>query len=217
MSHVTVVEVSSAVCPWLATVLCVLRIVKWSHLPLRRWALLASGSAIGAVVMIVPVQGLPIARWIAGVNANFSIPLTGVLAVMILERVFERSLFSESEWKTTWGFGAIAGLALYPMALGLGSADPYVWGWQFSPLFVVIGVSTAWLVWKQNRFGLLLLAAIVAFQLRLLESANYWDYLIDPVYSLVSIGWLAVRFAASTRSSLTKRYSKTLPPNISTI
>ncbi len=35
-------------------------------------------------------------------------------------------------------FGALGGLALYPFALGVGSIDPYEWGWRFSPLFVVI-------------------------------------------------------------------------------
>ena len=43
------------------------------------------------------------------------------------------------------------------------------------------------------------------------------DYLLDPVYSLVSIVWLAGGFVTSMRNSRTKRYSKTLPPNISTI
>ena len=135
----------------------------------------------------------------------------------VWERVFERSLLAEREWTTAWSFGAIGGLALYPMALGLGSFDPYEWGWPFSPLFVVIGALTVLLIWKQNRFGVLLVLAAVAFQLHLLESTNYWDYLLDPIYSLVSIVWLAGGFVTSMRSSRTKRYSKTLPPNISTI
>ena len=103
------------------------------------------------------------------------------------------------------------------MAQGMGSFDPYEWGWPYSPLIVVIGALTVVLVWKQNRFGFLLVLAAVAFQLHLLESTNYWDYLLDPVYSLVSIVWLTGGFVTSMRSSRTKRYSKTLPPNISTI
>ena len=110
--------------------------------PLRGWTLLAVAGAIAVVVLLVPVQGLVIARWVAGLNANFSIPLTVILAVIVWERVFERSLLAEREWTTAWSFGAIGGLALYPMALGLGSFDPYEWGWPFSPLFVVIGALT---------------------------------------------------------------------------
>ena len=38
----------------------------------------------------------------------------------------------------------------------------------------------------------MLLLAILAYNLRLLESANYWDYFLDPVYcviSIVAIAW----------------------------
>jgi MFS family permease len=217
MTHASVVELCAAVCPWLALVWCLQRVARLIVPPLRRWTLLAVTGAIAVVVLLLPVQGLVVARWVAGLNANFSIPLTVMLAVIVWERVFERSLLSEREWATAWSFGAIGGLALYPMALGLGSFDPYEWGWRFSPLFVAIGALTVVLVWTQNRFGFLLVLAAVAFQLRLLESTNYWDYLLDPVYSLVSIVWLARGFVTSMRISRTKRYSKTLPPNISTI
>jgi hypothetical protein len=216
MSHTAVVEIWSAVCPLLAVMWCLVRIAMSLRVGLRGWTLLAVACAIAIVTLLVPVHGLTIARWVAGLNANFSVLLTGLLVVSIWERVSEQPLFSQREWNTAWGFGAIGGLALYPMALGLGSFDPYEWGWPFSPLFIVVGVTTAWLLWRQNRFGILLLAAAAAFQLQLLESTNYWDYLLDPIYSLVSLGWCA-RWLASTRTSRTKRYSKTLPRNISTI
>jgi len=216
MSHTTLVEVYSAACPWLGLVWCLLRLARLVKPPLRGWSLLAVTGAVAAALLLVPVQGMVVARWIAGFNANFSIPLTVMLALTVWEHAPERSLLSEREWNTALGFGAIGGLALYPMALGLGSFDPYEWGWPLSPLFVVIGVLTAWWIWRGNRFGFVLLLAAAAFQLRLLESTNYWDYLLDPIYSLVSLGWLAGRLATSTRSSLTKRYWKTLPRSIST-
>lgn len=212
MSHTTVVEIWAAICPWLAVTWCLVQIARSLHLGSRGWTLLAITGVIGVGVLLVPIGGLAVARWVAGLNANFSIPLTGLLAVSLWERVFERPLFSDREWATAWGFGALGGLVLYPMALGAGSFDPYEWGWSFSALFVVVGALTAWLMWQQNRFGLLLLIAAFAFRLRLLESTNYWDYLLDPAYSLVALGWLV----ASTRNSRTKRFSKTLPRNIST-
>jgi hypothetical protein len=53
-----------------------------AKLPLRGWMLLAASGAIAAVVMLIPIQGLVVARWIAGLNANFSIPLTVMLDVI---------------------------------------------------------------------------------------------------------------------------------------
>ena len=142
MSHTTVVEIGAAICPWLAVVWCLLRIASSSNLRVRGWTLLAVTGAIGIALLLVPIRGLAIARWVAGLNANFSVPLTSMLAVCVCERAFGRSLFTQPEWSAAWGFGAIGGLALYPMALGLSSFDPYEWGWPFSPLFVVIGLLT---------------------------------------------------------------------------
>ena len=40
---------------------------------------------------------------------------------------------------------------------------------------------------------ILLLLAAAAFHLRVLESSNYWDYLLDPIYCLVSLAALGRR------------------------
>jgi MFS family permease len=201
MNHESVTQLFAASCPWLALVWCLQRIATRWRLPLYGWALLTLTGAIAAVVLLVPIQGLVIARWVAGLNANFSIPFTGMLGVAVCERAFARRIFSVHAWMTGWTFGAIAGVALYPLALGLGSVDPYEWGWRFSPLFIAMGALTAWLIWKRNRCGFLLLLAVVAFQLRLLESTNYWDYLVDPIYWLVSLVVL-IRRGVSVRARL---------------
>ena len=185
----------SAVGPWLVLVLG----FQWA---VGAWGLKLSGgrglvvSALAALgVLVVPIQGICIARWIASLNVVFSLPFTGLLAVMVWERATTRKLFSACDWSTSWAFGAL-GMAFYPLALGLGSFDPYEWGWDFSPLFVGIALLTGLLLAKQNRFGLLLLLAIVAYHLGLLESENYWDYLLDPIYCLVSLIVLGCQLGA---------------------
>jgi hypothetical protein len=198
MSHETITQLCAVSCLWLVLVWCLQGVATRLRPQLRGWALLTLTGVIAALVLLVPVQGLAIARWVAGLNANFSLPFTGMLAVAVCERAFARRIFSERDWMTGWTFGAVTGVALYPLALGLGSVDPYEWGWRFSPLFVGIGALTVWLVWKQNRCGYLLLLAIVAFQLRLLESTNYWDYLVDPVYWLVSLALLLRRLPSAS-------------------
>jgi hypothetical protein len=183
-----IAPVFSAICPWLALVWCLLRIATWLRLGLRGWTLLALAGAIATVLLLVPIQGLAIARWVAGLNTNFSVPLTGMLAVAVCQRGLGRQTFAERDWIAGWSFGAIGSLTLYPLALGVSGFDPYEWGWRFSPLFVIVAALSSWLIWKKNRFGILLLVAVVAFHLRLLESSNYWDYLLDPITGLVSLG-----------------------------
>jgi hypothetical protein len=187
MSHATIIGLFSALCPWLALLRGLQLLADRSGLQRRGWLRLSLLSLFAVGLLAVPVRGVSIAGWVRGLNANFSIPFTGLLAVAVWEAEFRRKLFVARDWTAGWVFGAVAGLGLYPLALGWGRFDPYEWGWSFSPLFVASAALTVILLWKQNRFGLLLLFAILAYHLRLLESANYWDYLLDPVYWIVSI------------------------------
>ena len=201
MSHSTVIALLSVLCPWLILVLAAQGLAGRCGLKTRGWGRLACLGLAAAGLLLVPVGGLAIAGWVRGLNANFSLPFTGLIAAAVLEAEFRRKLLSGRDWTTAWVFGAVAGLGLYPLALGWGSLDPYEWGWSFSPLFAASAVLTAFLLWKQNRFGLLLLLAVLAYHLGLLESANYWDYLLDPVYWLVSIVALGWRLFVRTRQA----------------
>ena len=200
MSGHVAADLFAAACPALLLTLGFQRALGSLPLSLRGWKLLLVSGALVAGVLLLPIGGIVAARWVAAISANFSIPFIGTLAIALWERTFSRPFFSRREWRASWGFGAIGGLTLYPMALGVGSVDPYEWGWRFSPLFVVIAALTVWLIWKQNRFGLLLLLATLAFHLRLLESINYWDYLVDPVYCVASLVVLGRRLAARGRA-----------------
>jgi hypothetical protein len=177
----------SAICPWLVLLWGLRALARRAAPKWRGWPRLALLGTAAAGILLIPHQGIPIVLWLRGLNANFSIPFLGLLAVAVWEGEFGRKWFSKADWAAAWVFGSVAGFALYPLALGWGRFDPYEWGWRFGPLFVAIGVLTALLLWKQNRFGFLLLLAIAAWHLRLLESVNYWDYLLDPVYCLASL------------------------------
>jgi hypothetical protein len=141
---------------------------------------------IAAGVVLIPVDGLPLARWLIGFNANFSIPLTAILFAKVVEPFLRIRLLDDKALLTCWIFAISAGAALYPMALGLSRLDPYAAGWGFSWLFVVIFSLTVVLLAAKNRFAVVLMAAILAYNLRLLESTNLWDYLVDPLLVVVS-------------------------------
>lgn len=133
-----------------------------------------------AVVCLVPVGGVPLARVIVGVNANFSVLLTALLLARVWKEAGGRRLLDERALSAARWFALAAGVALYPMALGLGPYDPYALGWEFSPLFAAVLAVTVALLVKRNRFGAVLVACILAYDLGLLESPNLWDYLVDP-------------------------------------
>jgi len=153
-------------------------------------------AALGALLVCVPIRGLSAARWLVSLNANFSIPLTAALFSVVWGRISGRPPLDARAFWACWLFGSIAALVLYPMALGLSEFDPYVWGWDFSALFVMLMIATILLLLLRNRFGLVLIAVILAYNLKVLESPNLWDYAVDPFYALASVagvGYMTVR------------------------
>ncbi len=196
MNHSFLIAPFSLLCPWLGLIRFLQVIVGYQVRP--RGLIRLSVLAVAAVgILAVPVNGFTIGGWIRGIEANFSIPLTALLAVAVWEKEFSKSLLNPTDKLAGWAFGFVGGLILYPMALGLGYFDPYTWGWNFSPLFVWSAALTVLLVWKGNRLGVIMLISILAYHLRLLESTNYWDYLLDPVYFVVGllmlVRWLLTR------------------------
>jgi len=149
---------------------------------------------IAAFIVVIPVGGLPLARWMISFNANFSISLTAILFCKVTESSFGVKLLDKKSLLTCWIFSLTAGVILYPMALGLGIFDPYQAGWGFSWLFVVVCGVTILLLIMKNRFAVVLIAVILAYNLHLLESTNLWDYLVDPFMVLVSCIALGSRF-----------------------
>ena len=188
--------------------------IDWCY-PLLVWALIFGAATRGVQVLlrglgprwlpllacataVVPVQGLPLGRWLHGYNANFSIPLVAVLLGVILKPWLKRPLFNEQADRTSCWFGCVAGLLLYPFALGLSSFDPYSLGWQWPGVACVAAVLAVFLIWRDNSFGLVLLAAGVAWQIGCLESDNAWDYLVDPLYVALSFIGLTLLLGQAT-------------------
>jgi len=153
---------------------------------LRGWGPALAFGLIGAGIVLFPVDGLPSARWLISLNANFSIPLTAILFSKLVDSLFRIRLLDDKALLTCWIFSLTASAVLYPMALGLTRLDPYAAGWGFSWLFVLMFSLTMVLLAMKNRFAVVLIAAMMAFNLRLLESTNLWDYSVDPLLVVVS-------------------------------
>jgi hypothetical protein len=199
-----IVYAFSFVFPFLLTLAVLQRLLTACGARASGWLSILALAPVSAAIVLVPIKGLPVARWLLSVNANFSIPLTAVLFSWVWERAWHRQVLDGKGYRACWIFGLIAGLGLYPMALGWGPFDPYSLGWEFSILFVLLMAATILLLLYGNRFGIVLLVAVFAYNLGLLESRNLWDYVVDPFYalaSLVYVGYEGVRalFAGSRK------------------
>jgi hypothetical protein len=82
----------------------------------------------------------------------------------------------------------IVGCVFYLMTMGFTVMDPYAWG--YSPrwmLPICLLVAVAFELAGQRTAASLVLIAVGAYALRLMESTNLWDYLLDPILFLVCL------------------------------
>jgi hypothetical protein len=172
--------------PALVALLLIQRIAKNFRKAPHGWRLTPILALISCIIVILPIGGLPLARWLIGINGNFSFPLVSIALNKAWENASGSPLLDRNASMASWIFGLAAGLALYPMALGLGGFDPYALGWGFSWLFAFLAMVTIALLLMKNRFAVVLIACILGYDLHLLESTNLWDYLVDPFFVFFS-------------------------------
>lgn len=179
----------AALAPWLA-----LALLLTGRNPYPSRIRVAGSLALSFLLLRIPICGWDGFAWARTLEANPSLTLTLLLALLLAARTTGRDLLGPSGWKSARLFGIAAALILYPMGLGLTQIDPYAWGW--GPwLPGVVTLLALLLLLMGNRFGLLLAATLPAWLARVQESRNFWDLLIDPVYAaaaLLSGIWLLI-------------------------
>jgi hypothetical protein len=127
---------------------------------------------------------LPLSAYVRGVTGEFSIVTMLLLWSSLLP----------SAKRTPLGFKlpiVLIAIVFYPLALGLGMLDPYAWGYG-SIGFLISVITFAILCglagWTKGVW--IFSIAIIAWAAHWHESANLWDYLLDPflaVWALFAI------------------------------
>jgi len=177
--------------PWLLALMVIQCVAAKVRKPPHGWRLTIILAIISGIIAFLPIAGLPLARWLIGINANFSLPLIAVVFSKAWEHASGSRLLDRQASIASWFFGLFSGFVLYPMGLGLGDFDPYALGWGFSWLFASLAILTIALLLIKNRFAAVLMACILGYDLNLLESQNLWDYVVDPFFVLFSFAALS--------------------------
>lgn len=121
---------------------------------------------------------LPLAAYVRGVVGDLSV----VLTLLLWSSVLLPSRSAPTSFKLAIAF---ISLAFYPLALGLGMIDPYAWGYGSIGLlaavllFALVCGLTGWMkgIW-------IIALAIIAWAAHWHESANLWDYVLDPLLAI---------------------------------
>ena len=127
---------------------------------------------------------LPLSAYVRGVTGDLSMVTMLLLWGTLLP----------SPKKTPLGFKApiaLIAIVFYPLALGLGMLDPYAWGYGSIGLLicaVVFAILCGLAGWTKGVW--ILPVAIIAWAAHWHESANLWDYVLDPflaIWALLAI------------------------------
>ena len=134
--------------------------------------------------LISPLE-LPLAAYVRGFTGELSIT-----AMLLLWTAY----ISPKEIHVPAGVKvwiALVAIVFYPLALGVSMLDPYAWGFGSFTLLAAV-IATALIAWfaGSNRIAIILALAILAWAVGWHESANLWDYILDPFLGLWAIGSL---------------------------
>jgi len=141
---------------------------------------------------------LPLAAYIRGVTGDLSI----VLTLLLWSSLLPSSKTTPIVFKLAI---AIIALGFYPFALGLDMVDPYAWGYGSIAFLIAVLVFAAVCGLANWVKGVWIIAiAIIAWAAHWHESANLWDYLLDPflaIWMLLALfGMLIKRRRAKAQS-----------------
>ncbi len=149
---------------------------------------------LGYVIAMVPVAGLSLAGALRGMLGDLSTTSTLLLIAALFTRLRflangnAAPLWNARERFSVLLFISVLALLLYPFALGIGTLDPYRAGFGSVSLLLMLALLSLWFM----RRGLYLLPfvcalAVMAWSMRLLESTNLWDYLLDAPLAIYAI------------------------------
>ena len=135
-----------------------------------------------ALVVLIPIGGMPLAAYLRGWIGDLSITSLVLLTLTLLTRLPGRKIFDRKEYSPLFILVALAGLVLYPMALGIGYWDPYRLGlgnvWFLCGLLLL---ALAAYFYRLSLVTFIIVLAVLAWSIEWYESRNLWDYLLDPL------------------------------------
>jgi hypothetical protein len=190
----------SFVTPYLAAAIAVGLLLRLAGMEMSRrpGKVLALGMPL--IFILVPVKQVPMARFLAGFNLDFSITLTALLFCLLLRQVQGVRLLDRKALRTLGISGLVLGLCLYVCSMNLVPFDLYRFGWGSAFLLAPLFSLTILLILTGNRAGFVIAACVAAYALKLLESDNLWDYLVDPVLVIWCLVTSAAGFFSLVRS-----------------
>lgn len=145
------------------------------------------------IALVIPFGDTRPMEALRAVTADFSITTLVLLVTAAGARIRNRTTPPGFDARSTLLLIVAAAIFLYPAGLGAGQWDPYRLGYGLGLPLICAAVVLAAFTMKQYLAALAVSFALLAYALRLLESENLWDYLLDPWVTIYAITRLVRR------------------------
>lgn len=143
-----------------------------------------------AILTLIPFTGLSLAEYLLSLNPNFSVGSLALAVVLLWPKLFDKPLLSSKNLYIFCLWNVLFPLGLFSSYLGMIPYDIYALGYGFSAVFLLMALITFIVIWKWPPLSYIFLAYIASFNLRLLPSPNFFDYITDGFLFLMSLGLL---------------------------
>jgi hypothetical protein len=168
---------------------CIAAFCRWTGLAKRPGpAGKALLGAVAALVSFVPFSGLSLADYLLSPAPGYSIGSMFFFVFVLSNDLFERPLLKSGDFLLFCLWNVMLSLCLFSSVLGFIGPDLYALGYDFSSLFICMALLTVLLAFLRSRIAFVFIAYIAAFDLKLLPSPNFFDYMTDGLLFLISAG-----------------------------
>ena len=165
-------------------------------------------SSIGLIGLILTacltISGRSLFDWAVSAIERPSAPGLLLMIVFAMSAATGRSYLLVPEFRFGTAVLVLAGLLLYPGAIGFLNYDTYVLGYSGYLLPLLLALILGYAIY--GRYVLAAVAlnlGILGFLLGAGRSLNLWDYVIDPVAWILAIGsWVAIAVTLLRRKSI---------------
>lgn len=135
---------------------------------------------IPVVLGVLPIGQTDVSGFVLGHMGAVSASMLVLLGFQLFANIGAIEGHRTSVLRNMNIFWFATGMILYPAALGFFSTDMYSFGFHASMHWSVLGLSVVAMLCRLRILGLCLAFSVLANQLKLHESSNLWDYVIDP-------------------------------------
>ncbi|UCG77368.1 MAG: hypothetical protein JSV21_07200 [Nitrospirota bacterium] len=173
------------IAPVLITALCLdLAISRTSIREHGRYIRCAAMLIASMVISLVPVGGLSLSQLILSFNPVFSIGSISLLMAILAGRVTGRRLLEDKDLLLLSTWNICLALFLYLSYLNFIDIDLYYMGYGSAIPVTLTSLFTVVLIIFRSPVSWIFISCIAAYDLRLLPSGNFFDYIVDvPLFA----------------------------------